>query len=129
MSDEVNKPRTECLFKDNGDAICNHLAHIVDDRDGRMLAEFDKQNTIIRVHNKEVIDLLTTQHKWIQDNKTDIETNVKPVLDRLVKNDTLQEKRLRLLENFINWHGMIINLFISVILSSAIVLALLEIFE
>lgn len=93
-----------------------------------MHAEFAAQNTIIRKHNTEVINLLTAQHSLIREIRNDVTDNVKTKILTLTTNDIDKEKRLKLLEKYAGWQDTGIRMIIAIVIAVSVVFLILKLF-
>jgi CHASE3 domain sensor protein len=117
-----------CMYKSDSEAICNYLSEIVNDRDNTMHNEFEAQNTLIREHNKEVINLLTAQHTLIREIRTDLTDNVKTKLRELENNEQNREKRLKLLEKYAGWQETSVRIFLAVAIAVILTVTIHKLF-
>lgn len=123
MKDEPT--HSGCLYKSDSDSVCKYLSEIVDNRDVSMSVQFETQNKIIRKHNTEVINLMTSQSSLMRETIAKVES-VKTSITELEKNDTDKEKRLRILEKYAGWQDTGIRISIAVTLSIILVFVLFK---
>jgi hypothetical protein len=114
-----------CRYRDDSDAICKQLAQLISERDAATLQEFSEQNKVIREHNHQVIDLLTSQGDLMREVRIDLNNNVKPQIALLIKDGQNRERRLRILENTIGIKWKIASVAFTVLFSVGIILGIL----
>lgn len=128
MQEEAEGIKNGCQYSGDSDSVCRYLSEIVINRDDTMHAEFAAQNTIIRKHNTEVINLLTAQHSLIREIRNDVTDNVKTKILTLTTNDIDKEKRLKLLEKYAGWQDTGIRMIIAIVIAVSVVFLILKLF-